>query len=96
MTQKIRDFYNAGMDSMAINKRGYGELLPYFEKIDQMSDKSQLAMMIGQLHVEGFKPFFTAGRIVDWKNFLTKSFRKAKFRLMDSETFPLKISTSNA
>ena len=68
VTQKIRDFYNAGMDSMAINKRGYGELLPYFEKIDQMSDKSQLAMMIGQLHVEGFKPFFTAGRIVDWKN----------------------------
>ena len=68
VTQKIRDFYNAGMDSMAINKRGYSELLPYFEKIDQMSDKSQLAMMIGQLHVEGFKPFFTAGRIVDWKN----------------------------
>lgn len=68
VTQKIRDFYNAGMDSVAINERGYSELLPYFEKIDQVSDKSQLAEVIGQLHDEGFKPFFTTGCIVDWKN----------------------------
>ena len=68
VTQKIRDFYNAGMDSVAINERGYSELLPYFEKIDQVSDKSQLAEVIGQLHDEGFKPFFTAGCMVDWKN----------------------------
>ena len=68
VAQKIRDFYNAGMDSVAINERGYSELLPYFEKIDQLSDKSQLAEVIGQLHDEGFKPFFTAGCMVDWKN----------------------------
>jgi putative endopeptidase len=68
VAQKIRDFYNAGMDSVAINERGYSELLPYFEKIDQVSDKSQLAEIIGQLHDEGFKPFFTAGCMVDWKN----------------------------
>ena len=68
VAQKIRDFYNAGMDSVAINERGYSELLPYFEKIDQLSDKSQLAEIIGQLHDEGFKPFFTAGCMVDWKN----------------------------
>ena len=28
--QKIRDFYNAGMDIVAINERGYSELIPYF------------------------------------------------------------------
>ena len=68
VAQKIRDFYNTGMDSVAINERGYSELLPYFEKIDQVSDKSQLAEVIGQLHDEGFNPFFTAGCMVDWKN----------------------------
>ena len=56
------------MDSVAINDRGYSELLPCFEKIDQVSDKSQLAEIIGQLHDEGYKPFFTTGCIVDWKN----------------------------
>lgn len=68
VTQKIGDFYNAGMDTVAINKRGYSELLPYFEKIDKISDKRQLATLIGQLHDEGFRPFFTAGLMVDWKN----------------------------
>lgn len=68
VAQKIRDFYNAGMDSVSINERGYSELIPYFEKIDQINDKSQLAVLVGQLHDEGFEPFFTAGRIVDWKN----------------------------
>ena len=68
VAQKIRDFYNTGMDSVAINERGYSELLPYFEKIDQVSDKSQLAEVIGQLHDEGFNPFFTAGCMIDWKN----------------------------
>jgi len=68
VTQKIRDFYKAGMDTVTINERGYSELLPYFERIGQMGDKSQLAEIIGQLHDDGFKPFFTAGCIVDWKN----------------------------
>ena len=69
IAQKIRDFYNAGMDSVAINARGYSELLPYFEKIDRMEDKSQLPGLIGLLHYEGFGwPFFQAGSYTDWKN----------------------------
>ena len=69
VTQKIRDFYNAGMDTVAINQRGYSELLPYFDQIDQMSDKSQLPELIGMLHYEGFGwPFFQAGSYTDWKN----------------------------
>ena len=67
--QKIRDFYNAGMDTVAINERGYSELLPYFDKIDQMNDKAQLPELIGMLHYEGFGwPFFQAGSYTDWKN----------------------------
>ena len=69
MAQKIRDFYNAGMDTVAINERGYSELLPYFDQIDQMSDKSQLPELIGMLHYDGFGwPFFQAGSYTDWKN----------------------------
>ena len=67
--QKIRDFYNAGMDTAAINERGYSELLPYFEKIDQVSDKSQLPELVGLLHYDGFGwPLFQAGSYADFKN----------------------------
>lgn len=69
VAQKIRDFYNAGMDTVAINERGYSELLPYFDKIDQMSEKTQLPELIGMLHYDGFGwPFFQAGSYTDWKN----------------------------
>ena len=66
--QKIRDFYNAGMDSVAINERGYSELNPYFEKIDAMNDKAQLATLLGYLHSNGFSGFFNAGPSTDPKN----------------------------
>ena len=46
MAQKIRDFYNAGMDTVAINERGYSELLPYFEQVDALTDKAQLAALL--------------------------------------------------
>ena len=68
VAQKIRDFYNTGMDTDAINERGYVELLPYFEMIDQLNDKSELALLLGQLHGEGFGGFFNAGPSTDPKN----------------------------
>ena len=57
VAQKIRDFYNAGMDTVAIDKRGYSELLPYFERIDALGDKAELAALMGYLHSEGFGGF---------------------------------------
>ena len=68
VAQKIRDFYNAGMDTVAINERGYSELLPYFEMIDQLNDKAQLGELLGKLHSEGFGGFFYAGPSTDPKN----------------------------
>lgn len=61
MAQKIRDFYNAGMDTVAIEERGYSELLPYFEKVDALTDKADLATLIGYMHVQGFGGLFGAG-----------------------------------
>jgi len=68
VAQKIRDFYNAGMDSVAINERGYSELLPYFEMIDGLNDKADLAELLGKLHADGISGFFYAGGSQDPKN----------------------------
>lgn len=68
VAQKIRDFYNAGMDTIAINERGYSELLPYIERVDAMEDKSQLGELLGFMHSTGFGGFFSAGGGNDPKN----------------------------
>ncbi len=68
VAQKIRDFYNAGMDTVAINERGYSELLPYFEMVDQLKNKTQLPVLLGKLHNDGFGGFFNAGPSPDPKN----------------------------
>ena len=68
MSQKIRDFYNAGMDTAAINERGYSELLPYFEKVNALTDKADLSALVGYLHSNGFGGFFNAGGGTDPKN----------------------------
>ena len=68
IAQKIRDFYNAGMDSVAINERGHSELLPYFEMVDGLTDKAQLAELLGKLHSDGIGGFFNAGPSQDPKN----------------------------
>ena len=68
VAQKIRDFYNSGMDTVAINERGYSELLPFFEKIDGMTDKAQLAEVLGTMHRNHLGGFFNAGGGTDPKN----------------------------
>ena len=68
VAQKIRDFYNAGMDTIAINEHGYSELLPYFEMVDGLTDKADLGELLGKLHYNGFGGFFNAGPSTDPKN----------------------------
>ena len=68
VAQKIRDFYNAGMDTVAINERGYSELLPYFEMVDGLDDKANIGELLGKLHSDGFGGFFNAGPSTDPKN----------------------------
>ena len=68
VAQKIRDFYNAGMDTEAINERGFSELLPYFDMVEGLTEKAQLSELLGKLHYEGFGGFFNAGPSPDPKN----------------------------
>ena len=58
VAQKIRDFYNAGMDTVAIEERGYSELLPYFDLIGGIGSKNELPALMAKLHREGFGGLF--------------------------------------
>ncbi len=68
IAQKIRDFYNAGMDTVAIEERGYSELLPYFELINGINSKEELPALIAKLHYEGFGGLFGDFVMSDPKN----------------------------
>ena len=68
MAQKIRDFYNAGMDTVAIDERGYTELKPYFEMVEALNDKADLSALLGNLHKNGFGGFFYSGPSLDPKD----------------------------
>jgi len=50
--QKVADFYASGMDTIAINKRGYEPLQPVFARIDAVSDvPSLLEVVVEELKV---------------------------------------------
>ncbi len=68
ITQKIRDFYNAGMDTTAIEKRGFSELIPYFKQINNIESKDELPALIAKLHREGFGGLFNASVSSDPKH----------------------------
>ena len=67
VAQKIRDFYNTGMDTVAINERGYSELLPYFDSIDRLNSKAEIAALLGRFHALSFGGLFNAGPSPDPK-----------------------------
>jgi putative endopeptidase len=46
--QKVADFYASGMDTIAINKRGYEPLKPVFARIDAVSDVPSLLKVVAE------------------------------------------------
>jgi putative endopeptidase len=66
--QKIRDFYNSGMDVEKINKLGISTLKADFELVDAIWTKSELAAVTGQLHRQGIHPCFYLYAGADMKN----------------------------
>ncbi|MDR0865809.1 MAG: M13 family metallopeptidase, partial [Candidatus Symbiothrix sp.] len=59
VAQKIGDLYALAMDSVRLNKEGNAPLLPYLEKLNAISDKSQLTAVLAELFRNGFSPFFS-------------------------------------
>jgi predicted metalloendopeptidase len=51
--QKVGDFFAAGMDEAAIDKRGLTPLKPTFAAIEGLKDAKQLPAMLAKLHAQG-------------------------------------------
>lgn len=66
--QKIGDFYASGMDSVKRNEEGIKELLPYFDKISQLSTKEDVIKTAAELQTYGINPFFYVYASPDEKN----------------------------
>ncbi|MCW3805771.1 M13 family metallopeptidase [Plebeiibacterium marinum] len=58
IAKKIGDFYNSGMDTIAIEEEGLKNLMPILNKIEQIDTSDDLAAAIGYLHTYQLAPFF--------------------------------------
>jgi putative endopeptidase len=56
--QKIRDFYNTGMDSLRIEEMGSSPLIPMFQLVDNLKSKKDLFSLVSSLHKKGIGCFF--------------------------------------
>jgi putative endopeptidase len=53
VTRRVADFYTAGMDSAAIEKRGYTPIVPALRKITAIKNGTELKKEISNLRVNG-------------------------------------------
>ncbi len=68
VAQKIGDFYNSGMDTLAIEKEGLQQVSQLLNKIDKIKSTSDLASTIGYLQTYNISPFFYLYVTADEKN----------------------------
>ena len=66
--QKIGDYYYSCMDEKGINEKGIDPLKPSLERINSVSNKSQLPELIGHLHSAGSHALFDFGSEPDAKD----------------------------
>ncbi len=53
VSKRVADFYTAGMDSIAIEKRGYTPIIPELEKIASINNETALLQAMARLRVSG-------------------------------------------
>ncbi len=68
VAKKIGDFYNSGMDSLAVEKEGLTNLSPILNQIKKVKNTDDLAYTIGYLHTYQLYPFFYIYAGADDKN----------------------------
>jgi putative endopeptidase len=66
-SQKIGDFYAAGMDSLKIEQQGLSPLKAEFDAIDQLKDVKSVLATIAHLHTIGVGTFISPGIYQDAK-----------------------------
>ncbi len=68
VNQKIRDFYNSGMDTVKIEKDGISPLKAELNQIDAFSTSADVQKMIIKQHASGNYPLFYLASSQDEKN----------------------------
>jgi len=68
VNQKIRDFYNSGMDTVKIDENGINPLKPELVRIDAFSDVTDVQKMLIRQHASGNYPLFYLFSGPDEKN----------------------------
>ncbi len=66
--QKIGDFWQTGMDSLAIEKAGYSALQTYLDAIEGMKNISELAAIVASQHSISVEALFSTYAAQDMKN----------------------------
>ncbi|MEP2669653.1 MAG: M13 family metallopeptidase [Cyclobacteriaceae bacterium] len=66
--QKVGDFYASGMDSAAINQRGYEPIQPVLAQIDAITDRSSLLRFVADQMKSGNSSLFRVNISPDDKN----------------------------
>ena len=68
VNQKIRDFYNSGMDTARIEELGIKAIEPLLYEIAGLSSSDQLADQIARMHKSGIYPYFYVYADADQRN----------------------------
>jgi len=68
VNQKIRDFYNSGMDTVKIEKNGISPLKAELDQIDAFATSADVLKMLIQEHASGNYPLFYLYSAADEKN----------------------------
>ena len=56
--QKIGDFYRVGMDTLKLEKEGYGPIIPLLTSVNKINNKTDLLKTTGELHAKGLSGLF--------------------------------------
>ncbi len=56
--KKIGDFYNSGMDTVAVNAAGISPLQPYLDKVDALQNTKELQLLMTSIQSSGISPWF--------------------------------------
>jgi putative endopeptidase len=68
VSQKIRDFYNSGMDTNLIESQGISKIENELNAIAAMSSKNEIATLTANMHLVGINPLFYFYAGADQKN----------------------------
>jgi len=66
--QRIRDFFNTALDTVAIEENGITPLLPMMQHIGNIATRDDLAKGLAGLHLQGIRPLFSIFASQDRKN----------------------------